>query len=216
MARAATVEFALPARPRFLHGGRSRLAPRPGGTDGKVVDLVPPGYINTDTRIALLSALHVKLPWATPFNVAGTALGTFTLVHPSSTADVAVSLPKINFVTESFDMGGALGALGMTQAFEPIADFGGFCANPPDGEHLSLSDVLHKATLSLEEMGVEAAAATAVIGGGGGAPVPTASIVFNRPFVISILDVPTGAVLFLGQITDPTDPGPDSLDVGSR
>jgi hypothetical protein len=32
-------------------------------------------------------------------------------------------------------------------------------------------------------------------------------MVVNRPFVVSTLDVPMGAVLFLGHITGPTQPG---------
>jgi serine protease inhibitor len=66
--------------------------------------------------------------------------------------------------------------------------------------------------LGMEETGVEAAAATAVIVGEtksvvGPAPPPPIPMVVNRPFVVSIVDVPTGAVLFLGHITDPTDMG---------
>jgi serine protease inhibitor len=32
-------------------------------------------------------------------------------------------------------------------------------------------------------------------------------MVVNRPFLLSIVDVPTGAVLFLGHIEDPTAAG---------
>jgi len=56
----------------------------------------------------------------------------------------------------------------------------------------------------------EAAAATAVIveGASVAGPTPTpVPMVVNRPFLISIVDVPTGAVLFLGQIQDPTASG---------
>jgi hypothetical protein len=35
-------------------------------------------------------------------------------------------------------------------------------------------------------------------------PIPLA---VNRPYLVSIIDVPTGAVLFLGHIADPTQTG---------
>ena len=80
--------------------------------------------------------------------------------------------------------------------------------------------MFHKATLSLQEMGVEAHRRRQRRDRRGRrsprSPPHQRRAAFNRPFVIAILDVPTGAVLFLGQITDPTDPGPDLLDAGSR
>jgi serine protease inhibitor len=38
-------------------------------------------------------------------------------------------------------------------------------------------------------------------------PPPPVPVDLNRPFVLSIVDVPTGAILFLGHIEDPTDMG---------
>ncbi len=72
-------------------------------------------------------------------------------------------------------------------------------------------DVLQKATLAVEESGVEAAAATGVIVGSSsssatGQPL-TISMVVNRPLLVAVVDVPTGAILFLGHIEDPTDAG---------
>jgi serpin B len=94
------------------------------------------------------------------------------------------------------------------------ADFSGLVADTdPPGQScpaiLELADVLQKATIATTESGVEAAAATAVIGGAlvsisiGG----VVSMVVDRPFVVAIVDAPTGAVLFLGHIQDPTASG---------
>jgi len=33
------------------------------------------------------------------------------------------------------------------------------------------------------------------------------SVIVDRPYLASIVDAPTGAVLFLGRIEDPTDSG---------
>ena len=140
------------------------------------------------------------------------AAGSGALVQPSQQALVQLSLPKVNFTSPSFSLADSLKAMGMTQAFDrDAADFTGLCANTPDGLHLYISDVLQKAMVGMQETGVEAAAATAVLVAGSTAvgpqpPMPV-SMVVNRPFVVSIVDVLTGAVLFLGHIEDPTQAG---------
>ena len=62
--------------------------------------------------------------------------------------------------------------------------------------------------MAVDEKGVEAAAATAVIMAGGTAePPPPIPMVVDKPFVVAIIDEPTGSLLFLGHITDPTQEG---------
>ena len=64
------------------------------------------------------------------------------------------------------------------------------------------------AMVAVQETGVEAAAATAVIlDGSASIEPPPVAVVLDRPFVMAIVDVPTGALLFLGHIEDPTDAG---------
>jgi serpin B len=138
-----------------------------------------------------------------------TAASPGALAQPTGSANVALSLPKVAFTSPTFSLATPLKAMGMVQAFDPnAADFKGLCANPPDGDNLYVSDVLQKAMVAMQETGVEAAAATAVIIDGASAvpPTPTPMIV-DRPFVMAIVDVPTGAILFLGHIEDPTDAG---------
>ena len=121
---------------------------------------------------------------------------------------MALSLPRFDFPTPTFSLKSALVAMGMSTAFTASADFSGIASQGPCAG-LSISDVLQKATVAVQENGVEAAAATAVVfgtTGSGGGPTPVPMVV-NRPFVISIVDVPTGAVLFLGHIGNPTDAG---------
>ena len=64
---------------------------------------------------------------------------------------------------------------------------------------------------AMEETGVEAAAATAVIvARATGAPVDPPQpvpMVVDRPYLLSIVDVTSGAVLMLGHIQDPTVAG---------
>jgi len=91
-----------------------------------------------------------------------------------------------------------LSALGMTEPFVAgAADFSGI-----DGTHdLFISDVVHKAWVSVDEAGTEAAAAAAVImpTGGAGAPV---TLTVDRPFLLVIRDIPTNTILFLGRIVE--------------
>jgi serpin B len=110
---------------------------------------------------------------------------------------VEVSLPKFRFTTQ-LKVKPALQALGMTDAFGANADFSGM-----DGSRmLFIQDVVHEAFVSVDEKGTEAAAATAVLVGRTSAPERA---VFNadRPFLILVRDNPTGALLFVGQVTNP-------------
>jgi len=54
------------------------------------------------------------------------------------------------------------------------------------------------------ENGLEAAAATAVTILAGGAPEQPMAITVNRPYLVALVDVPAGAILFLGHVEDPT------------
>ena len=134
------------------------------------------------------------------------------LSAPSTSALVALSLPKVTFTSPTFSLAEALQSMGMKSAFDPnAADFSGLCAHTPDGSRLYVGDVLQKAMISMAETGVEAAAATAVILSTGSAepePAPTpVPMVVNRPYLAALVDGPTGAILMLGQVTDPTDAG---------
>ena len=72
---------------------------------------------------------------------------------------VDLQMPKFRFESE-FGLSDILAELGMQAAFDTqAADFSGI-----DGtKDLSISDVIHKAFVSVDEEGTEAAAATAVV-----------------------------------------------------
>jgi serpin B len=143
---------------------------------------------------------------------AGLAATSAGLAMPTDTALVQLSVPKVSFTSPTFSLATALKAMGMPIAFDSVnADFKGLCTDPPDGDNLFISDVLQKAMIAMQETGVEAAAATAVLVAGDSAveeppPVPIPMIV-DRPYVLSIVDIATGAVIFLGHIVDPTQTG---------
>jgi serpin B len=113
--------------------------------------------------------------------------------------EVALTMPKFEFESE-FSLPDALRQLGMVDAFTSDADFSGMTGN----RDLSISDVLHKAFVSVDENGTEAAAATAVIMKLTAAPAMPIEVNVDRPFVFLIRDIETGTVLFVGRVLDPS------------
>ncbi|HEY1550461.1 MAG TPA: serpin family protein [Kofleriaceae bacterium] len=119
---------------------------------------------------------------------------------PTDTA-VPVKLPKLQ-LTEGFDLVAMLQALGVEQAFEPkVANFSGI----DGGADLFVQDAIHKATITVDEEGAEAAAATGIsVGGDAGSSGTPPSLICDHSFVLMIYDQVTGSVLFMGRISDPT------------
>jgi serpin B len=114
--------------------------------------------------------------------------------------EVTLAMPKFEFRTQA-GLNDALAALGMTSAFDPkTADFSGMTKE----ERLFISDVIHEAYIAVDEEGTEAAAATAVVMRLAGMPTETVELTVDRPFLFALRDLETGALLFLGRVTDPT------------
>lgn len=112
---------------------------------------------------------------------------------------VALSLPKYSART-AVDLKPALGALGIVDLFsEALADLSGISDEP--GLHVSAA--VHQAFVKVAEKGTEAAAATAIGDRGTSGPPPSFDV--DRPFLWFIRDRETGAVLFLGRVSDPRD-----------
>jgi serpin B len=120
---------------------------------------------------------------------------------------VILTLPKFT-MTRQFGLAGTLGAMGMRLAFiKGVADFSGMTGD--NDRKLFISAVIHKAFLVVDEEGTEAAAATAVVMRGATAVAPgprPKPIVFraDHPFLLMIRDNRSGAILFMGRVTDPS------------
>lgn len=117
---------------------------------------------------------------------------------------VQLSLPRFDVDTHAA-LEDTLGALGMTDLFEPTAaDLTGITAQ----DRLFVSTVVHQANIGVDEKGVEASAATAVLGMTGGClgPSPAKTITFrlDHPFLFFVRDIATGAILFMGRVVDPS------------
>jgi serpin B len=112
---------------------------------------------------------------------------------------VHLGLPRFGFDC-SLSLVNSLRALGVEDAFDPnAADFSGV-----DGARdLYISDVLHKALVAVDDVGTEAAAATAVAIDVTSIPGTPVTLTIDRSFLFVIRDVPTGATLFLGRVVEP-------------
>ena len=112
---------------------------------------------------------------------------------------VALTMPKFEFESE-FRLKKTLSAMGMPVAFCKGADFSGMTGD----RDLFIADVIHKAFVSVDEAGTEAAAATAVVMPRAMPPGEIVEVAVNRPFVFLIHDIETGAILFVGRVVSPS------------
>ena len=108
---------------------------------------------------------------------------------------IHLSLPKFSFDSD-LGLDATLQAMGIRSAYDPgAADFSGMT-----GERgLWLDTVQHDAFIEVDENGTEAHAATGAAMAASHGP----SITFDRPFFFVIRDRATGAILFLGRVSDP-------------
>jgi len=111
---------------------------------------------------------------------------------------VALTMPKFEFDSE-FSLTDTLAGMGMPIAFSGTADFSGMTGSP----YLFISEVIHKACVSLDEAGTEAAAATAVIMDESETPGEPIEVTIDRPFIFLIRDIETGTILFVGRVMNP-------------
>lgn len=145
-------------------------------------------------------ALRIVLPAAGRFEEIRTGLSADWMRgidQSMQSGPVWVTLPRFKFDWGTVSLAKPLEALGMTDAFGPAADFSGMTATP-----LHIKHVLQKATISVDESGTEATAATAVEFADAGLPVNPLDFVADRPFLFFIRD-DNGTLLFMGQVMNP-------------
>jgi len=111
---------------------------------------------------------------------------------------VRLTMPKFEFES-GFSLKEALAALGMAEAFSEQADFSGMTGR----RELFISEVVHKAFVSVDEAGTEAAAATAVMMAPTSAVEEPVEMTADRPFIFLIRDLETGTILFVGRVVEP-------------
>ena len=121
------------------------------------------------------------------------------------TRRVRLTMPKFE-LEATLGLADTLEGMGMPNAFdEKKAEFqgmDGLSCLAGDDECLLISDVVHKAFVSVDEDGTEAAAATAVVVGITKSVIieEPVELTIDRPFIFLIRHRETGTVLFLGRV----------------
>lgn len=113
---------------------------------------------------------------------------------------VDVYLPRFK-VTTTLRLNDALKGMGMERAFGSGADFSGIAKEEGPEDRLRITEVAHKAYVSVDEEGTEAAAATGVVVGAMAMPVGQ-PVVFraDHPFLYMIREESSGVVVFMGRM----------------
>ncbi|GAA3758032.1 serpin B [Spinactinospora alkalitolerans] len=127
---------------------------------------------------------------------------TLSALHrAASSTDVELTLPRFE-LTHRSELSSVLAGTGVRTVFTDQADLSGISTRP-----LRVDEVIHQARLRVDEEGAEGAAATAVVMRLA-AFVPQKPVVFtaDRPFHFVLRR--RGAILFLGVLAEPEDPGP--------
>ena len=172
----------LPARYREDAGFQALALPY-GGGDFELVAVLPRAGVEAPEALRRLAA---DPSW---LGGRGFRRARGTLALPRLALDAEASLLP------------ALRALGLEAALDDPLAFAGIAAPAP-----TLSRVLHRATLVLDEEGTEAAAATAAIMATRTAVVEEEArfeMRVDRPFALAVRHRGTGAVLFTAWVDDP-------------
>lgn len=112
---------------------------------------------------------------------------------------VHVALPKFK-LGSAFSLNDALRQIGIRDAFSDAADFSGINGQ----KNLSLTAVVHKAMIEVNEQGTEAAAATGAVIGLTSTMRPEPDVFrADHPFLYLIRDRKTNCLLFAGRVVNP-------------
>ena len=117
---------------------------------------------------------------------------------------VHVYLPKFKF-TSGFNLRNVLQSMGMALIFSDGADFSRMSSQDP----LTIGAVIHQAYVEVNEVGTEAAAATAISMIVGSAPPgfdpPPVEFRADHPFLFLVRDNRTKGMLFMGRVMNPKE-----------
>ena len=132
------------------------------------------------------------------FEDAFSAAGLDTIVDNLSDTYVTFLIPKFGFYSD-FDLNETLQDMGIVDAFiGGTADFSGMDGTDDGVPWIDL--VVHKAYIIIDEYGTMAFAGTGMEMSLGVHP----SFETVRPFIFMIMDNPTGTILFMGRVLDPS------------
>lgn len=148
-------------------------------------------------KMTFLMPADRNMPIDTFVNESLTAANLAAWTGQLQSSELVVNLPKFES-SYSKKLNEILIAMGMDKAFDEYRS--NFSKINPNAR-LFISEVIHKANITVNEEGSEAAAATAV------GVMPTSgppSFTLNRPFVYMIRERVSGTILFTGVMRNPT------------
>lgn len=127
--------------------------------------------------------------------------GLASAIGKMDSMTIELEIPKWEYGYSIDDMRPELSALGMGIAFGDQANFSKLYA--PGMDPIYVSKAIHKTYIKVSEAGTQAAAATVV--GITTTAFPVIHIFeMNRPFLYTIIEKQTGAVVFAGIVNDPS------------
>ena len=120
---------------------------------------------------------------------------TLAAAATTKPTDVVLTMPTWDFGAD-LDLVAMLRKLGLTDVFDDgRADLSGITT----AEQLFVDQALHKANITVDQLGTEAAAVTVLTAvATSGRAVPPVRFTVDRPFLFEIVDTKTGAPLFVG------------------
>ncbi len=150
-------------------------------------------------RLSMIILLPTKVNGLTALEQRLTAPELQAWVGSLQKTEAEVWLPRFKAAAE-FRLDEQLKVLGMMDAFSGAADFSGMF----ESRGATISAVVHKAIVEVNEAGTEAAAATGVVIRVSARPIFRA----DHPFLFLIRDRSTSTILFLGRIVNPQQSNP--------
>lgn len=165
--------------------------------DAQAIGFIKPYKENKYSFVALLPNEGVAI---SDYIADLTYEGLLETLTGAEHAQVAVNLPKFTYEYE-LSMNELLKEMGMPTAFSSAeADFSAL--GKSSRGNLSISEVLHKTFISVDELGTRAGAVTKVEITDESAPMVTYQIRLDRPFVYMIVDNETNLPVFIGAVLD--------------
>ncbi len=225
-------------------------------TNALIPELLPSGFITSNTVLVLTDAVYFKAQWRSIFGKYGPETAPFTLldgttVDTSFLVDLEQPGPRgagegyvaaeIPYLGDDYSMlllvpdEGRFDEVRSRLSAEFLAevdgtlttgpyelrmpewetttgiDFLGWLSDlgiapglfPGIGPGVFLDGAVHGADIAVDEIGTEAAAATALGFAESGPPEPELVVAADKPFFYLVRHVNSGAILFAGQVTDP-------------
>ncbi|MFN8017325.1 MAG: serpin family protein [Acidimicrobiales bacterium] len=175
------------------------------GTDGELPYATGDGWQAVTVPLAGNHlALTLLVPDEGRFREVEAALDPELLAAATSGTATGVDLrfPKFD-LDQRTAVGKALKALGVTAPFTTTSDFEPMTTDAK-AQPLQLEDVLHQATITVDEGGIEASAATGATMQQTSAALGNQEVTVDRPFLFVVHDTTNATPIFLGRVLDPT------------